>query len=245
MKKQLQFCLVFTLLLCSCTIPKTIVLQHLDEDFVKIEGVDDVFFCKYEVSNDMYRTFLEDIEKKNPDLFAKCNVDVTQWTKEELGGYREPLARNYFSQVAYKDFPVVNISLFGAKQYCIWLTNKAENNDLDIVFRLPTYDEFMSLLETVGGDYTKGSTDRKLSAYNVQGSFMTLAYDAENQWGHDNTRYLQNQYGMYHIVGNVEELLQDGRSLGGHWASSPNEVTASHDYNVPDPRVGFRIVVEM
>lgn len=94
-----------------------------------------------EVTNNQYRTFLNDLliqgkvdeyVKAVPDtskwisegraLFYKLQPDSTKWP----GGvevYFGPMTKNYYWHPAYDSYPVVNVSRDDAKLYCDWLTN--------------------------------------------------------------------------------------------------------------------------
>jgi formylglycine-generating enzyme required for sulfatase activity len=93
-----------------------------------------------EVTNNQYRTFLNDLiiqgrideyVKAVPDtskwisegraLFYKLQPDSTKWPGS-ISSYFEPMKKNYFWHPAYDSYPVLNVSREGAKLYCIWLT---------------------------------------------------------------------------------------------------------------------------
>lgn len=249
------FLLLIMLSFNSCYVSKSniSILKNVNKDFIKLNKNDSIYYCRYEVSNEMYKEFLKEIEKIDHELFTTCYVDSTKWQKEGLGNYNQPLVRNYFSHYAYKDFPVVNVSLFGAKQYCIWLTKKVQKQNSNISFRLPTDNEFKSLMNTVE---IKVESDNPIDYqtfqfnlgfkghYSIDGStYTTIAYEAKNQFKLDAEKYIQNKYKMYHIIGNVEEILENGKSAGGSWFSFPSQVTRVNNHDLPDPRVGFRIIM--
>jgi formylglycine-generating enzyme required for sulfatase activity len=94
-----------------------------------------------EVTNNQYRTFLNDLiiqgkieeyMKAVPDtsrwisdgraLFYKLQPDSTKWPGT-AGERFEPMRKNYFWHPAYDSYPVVNVSREAAKMYCDWLTN--------------------------------------------------------------------------------------------------------------------------
>lgn len=101
------------------------------------------YMATSEVTNNQYRTFLNDLliqgkieefMKAVPDtskwisdgraLFYKLNSDSTKWgSNPEL--FFEPMRKNYYWHPAYDSYPVVNISREGAILYCDWLTNAA------------------------------------------------------------------------------------------------------------------------
>ncbi|MEM1217159.1 MAG: hypothetical protein AAGJ82_15800, partial [Bacteroidota bacterium] len=73
--------------------------------------------------------------------------------------------------------------------------------------------------------------------------FPALAFDFNPAKQQRTDVYQQNRYGVWHIIGNVEELLDDGSSIGGSWHSLPSEATQVNQHQLPDPRVGFRLVM--
>ncbi len=102
----------------------------------------------YEVTNLEYRTFLFDLlinGKKQEFLQAKPEQHL--WIN--AGGRTEfdTLSGVYFSEKRYNQFPVVNISVTGAKMYCAWLTEQANlvrqrENAPEIQVRLPNEREW-------------------------------------------------------------------------------------------------------
>ena len=60
--------------------------------------------------------------------------------------------------------------------------------------------------------------------------------------------YFPNDMGLYDVVGNVAEMIdEDGKACGGSWNHSPEESTIKSvsTYTGPDATVGFRIFMEV
>ena len=59
--------------------------------------------------------------------------------------------------------------------------------------------------------------------------------------------YRENNIDIYDIIGNVAEVTSDGKIKGGSWSNTLEEcfIDKSQDYSLPDPRVGFRLVMEI
>ncbi len=60
--------------------------------------------------------------------------------------------------------------------------------------------------------------------------------------------YFSNDMGFYDVIGNVAEMVDEqGKAMGGSWDHPPHEstVTSVMQYDGPDPRVGFRIFMEV
>ena len=197
------------------------------------------------------------MKQQDMELYKKCYVDSSQWLRPEFGSYIEPVARNYFSHRVFDHYPVVNISHFGAERYCLWLTRKAQAKGDDVIFRLPTEDEYKRLFSTVTIEYDSddhrdynGAFNFNLGfkgAYGIDGGIHTVSAhyvrSSTSNDGDDIKKYIQNKFKAYHIVGNVEEFLDNGQSIGGSWFSKPSETLLKKDYPAPDPRVGFRVVM--
>lgn len=81
-----------------------------------------------EVSNIEYKTFLFDLLIRGDyAAFLKAKPDQSLWNTihdKKLGKYLEAV---YFSDKAYNDYPVVNISREGAELYCKWLKEESQS----------------------------------------------------------------------------------------------------------------------
>jgi formylglycine-generating enzyme required for sulfatase activity len=62
------------------------------------------------------------------------------------------------------------------------------------------------------------------------------------------TSYFPNGFGLYDVVGNVAEMVDEkGKALGGSWDHSPEQSTirSIHHYTRPSGNVGFRVFMEV
>lgn len=60
--------------------------------------------------------------------------------------------------------------------------------------------------------------------------------------------YFPNGFGLYDMVGNVAEMVnENGKALGGSWDHSPEQSTirSIHQYTGPSSNVGFRVFMEV
>lgn len=59
------------------------------------------------------------------------------------------------------------------------------------------------------------------------------------------TSFPKNDYGLYHMSGNVAELTADGVAMGGHWRSYGYDIriTSETKFEKANPYVGFRPVL--
>lgn len=57
--------------------------------------------------------------------------------------------------------------------------------------------------------------------------------------------YKANKIGLFDIIGNVAEITASGVIKGGSWDNTIDEcvVNKVQDFKLPDPRVGFRVVM--
>lgn len=219
---------------------------------------DNIFFGKYEVSNAEYSKFLENILlSRELELFKSCLYDSTAWTSEFPGGYVQPMHDNYHWHPAYDDYPIVNISHAAAKKYCEWLTQQynqqSKRKYQQVIFRLPTEEEWryaagngnIKAKSCFENDQVKNAKDCYLANIKTgpdrffdDGGFFQVKVDS----------YLPNEYGLFNTLGNVSEMLEEkGVSKGGNWFLEFPDCSfdKSYDYDGPDPRVGFRIVMEV
>lgn len=216
-----------------------------------------LFVSTTEVTNQEYALFLQDLKLNNKADFFKCNYDSTLWVKKLPEAYSEPFMKNYHSHPAFDQYPIVNITLESAMMYCDWLT-KTYNKDINrkykkVIFRLPTEAEWMKFASPLPGHnlpYNE-STKRKCFA-NVK--TKNLSEEGKTDYISDGSLftnyvrlYYPNEIGLYNIIGNVSEMTIDGKLKGGSWDNFLEESTIekSQTFELPDPRVGFRVVMEV
>lgn len=222
-----------------------------------------------EVTNFEYRTFLFDLIIQNKqDEFWRAKPDQEQWSKlfdGKLSSYTE----HYFSDKAYNNYPVVNISRAGAELYCKWLSEelqkfvgeKKEGSYNDV--RLPVRAEWAKaasyegkmLPYPWGGPYMRNSAGLILANYardtteSTETSFKTSGYDIIAP----SRSYFPNPYGIYNMSGNVAEMVYEGidrndpGTAGGCWMSDKDgvKIYAPDPYSGitgAKPMIGFRVV---
>jgi formylglycine-generating enzyme len=238
---------------------------NFKKDFTNIKS--NVWVSKYEVSNDAYRLFLEDLQKSEQQKqYQQCVPDTNCWTS--LATYQEPLMKYYFRHPAYSSYPVVGVSYEAAKQYCNWLTKQYHQNPnrkFELVeFRLLTKTEWIFAANK--GDTTRtypwGSgyikNNRKADLCNYR--HVDIQYDSaakkyiEIPVSHPNNvttnvkAYFPNSFGLYNMSGNVAEMVQEsGIAMGGGFNDPPYKVQIKSEkkYEAPSFDIGFRVAMEV
>ena len=122
----------------------------------KMEAVPDLYFCKYLVTNKCYRKFISYLQGNDKaleetltlKLFAEkllefagtineysdyLGTNPREWGKKLSSGYDDEKKFNGDDQ------PVVGVSWYAARAYCIWLSSLQQKEGL---FRLPTEVEW-------------------------------------------------------------------------------------------------------
>jgi formylglycine-generating enzyme required for sulfatase activity len=200
----------------------------------------------HEVTNLEYRTFLTDIETKEPELLSKLQIDKEGWVKRFPEGYVKPMDKLYYTHEAYNDYPVVNISQFAAKEYCKWLTSKLNENkskEEQIIVRLPKRSEFIragagsnyNYQYAWGNNYLTNSEGKFLCNFTripyanmsrgENGKLIIKNGRPELDHMSDGTMYMAkvksyypSEFELYNLNGNVAEWLEeDNIAAGGSW----------------------------
>lgn len=148
-----------------------------------------------EVSNAEYKAFLIDLYLKGKrEEFWKCLPDQKQWTEKFPDGFTDPMKYLYFGHEAYNNYPVVNVSRYGAEAYCNWLSvelrrrvSPADKNGLYDI-RLPSDVEWAMAASSKHNQvkYASGSDSlmykgRYLANYSCV-SYATAHYDSLNDF---------------------------------------------------------------
>ena len=247
-------------------------IVNFGKRFVPIDK--NLYTDKYELTTKDYQLFLKEKKEAGTD-YSLLIYDSTLW-RNKL--YDEPMVELYFWYPAFRDYPVVCISHYAAEEFCKWLTEKYEATPKKkfkkVVFRLPTESEFtkaaISIYDSTKIFYPWGHNslfDRK-DKY----SYCNHSISREKYWIYnDSTKryeiihndifksakafptsvkyYKPNPYGLYNMVGNVSEMVQEaGVAMGGDWCSAGEnvKVTSKKKYENGGHRtVGFRVYMEI
>ncbi len=255
MKKRITILriLLFAFLIVGLS---SLTLKLGKEKYLQIDQK--LFASRYEVTNSEFREFLNSIKETDKDQFKKLQYDSSQWMKKFPYAYNEPLLNFYHWHPAYDDYPVVNITRETAEAYCNWLNIKYEKSFRKkfkkVNFRLPTENEWLALSgagnkklpwngnsafenQTIMANIKAHKTAKSEADYKFDGNIYTSKVGA----------YQANSYGLYDVIGNAYEITQSGALKGGSWDSFIEEcsVDQSQKLELPDPRVGFRVVMQV
>lgn len=196
---------------------------------------------------------------KNSKEHLATLPDTTVWLNEVT--YNSPYMHYYYTHPAYKEFPVVGISYEQAKAYCIWRTARVKSQLLqkkdfknqDLEYRLPTKAEWelfaaasLSVFNNNGLDEKRNA---KLNCKMEKGVILDKGQTKSEQKYPDVTApaksYAKNKYGLYNVIGNVAEMIDDkGICKGGAWNNELDQMRIGKEltYTKPSATLGFRCV---
>jgi len=185
--------------------------------------------------------------------------DTTVW--REKNTYNEPYVKYYYRHPAYKDYPVVGISYEQAKAYCIWRTARVKQflsigknyANQNFAYRLPTKAEWELLGEASLSIFANnGLNEKGIALLNcpispdsvtVKGKKVLLNYHIDVTVPVNS--FQKNKLGLYNIVGNVAEMIENkGICKGGGWNTPFEKMRIGIDmpYTKPSASLGFRCV---
>jgi len=211
------------------------------------------------VTNKEFKDYLK-AKNKLAD-YKEQYPDTTQWMKKFPNSFNEPFVEQYFWHPGFNNYPVVNITKEAAEKYCEWLSEKYNSEEKrqykKVVFRLPTEQEWNQMASVLPGHNLPWYGD---FAYEPTTDKYCANVKFENKWSKTNKydyladgalttnetgKYKANKIGLHDVIGNVSEITSLGIIKGGSWDNTIDEcvVNKSQDFQIPDPRVGFRIVM--
>lgn len=218
----------------------------------------------HEITNGEYSVFLEDIRANDPEQLPKLEVDKEGWGKRFPDGFLKPMDELYYVHEAYRDYPVVNISQYAAKEYCKWLTtklNESRSDDEQIIVRLPSRTEFIraGAGSNLNFQYTWGNQYMTNSEGKFLCNFTRILYSNMSRGENDRVviknagtkldlesdgamytakmkSYYPNQFELYNLNGNVAEwIAEDDCAAGGSWYDFGYDVRLQSVKTVNDP----------
>ncbi len=212
-----------------------------------------VYASKYEVSNEMYRYFENEMLKNQKMKEWEIVLpDTSNWLSKLT--YIEPYATYYYRHPAYNNYPVVNITHEAANLFCQWLTEQynayPKRKFKKVKFRLPYLSEweyaakggtenpypwgfllfqngkYQCNFRKIGEEsivYDSITNFFKISIYENNGIATSLSDNADVTAPVDS--YFPNGYKLYNICGNVKEMIDiKGVAKGGGWKNAGGDV---------------------
>lgn len=182
--------------------------------------------------------------------------DTLVWMRDYTFSYNEPLTENYFSHVAYDDYPVVGVSWTQAKAFCNWRTKqmntfqKMIKNPGVMDYRLPSEVEWeyaargghqMSVYPW-GGYYTRDEQAHLLANFKpLRGNYV--ADSRSNVTTMKVANYLPNSFGLYDMAGNVAEWTSNAYDESGYEIMSDFSPDFQYNAKSDDPPAMKRKVI--
>jgi formylglycine-generating enzyme required for sulfatase activity len=236
----------------------------------KQETMPDLYVAKYTVTNKLYRQFISYLDAKEVasakgipvELYAKA-LQAEAARIEGFNDYlqtEQSLAKLFASKYGddkrftKDDQPVVGVTWYAAKAYCLWLSLLESEGGQVNIYRLP---------EEVEWEYAAaGKEGRQYPWGNAEPTAKLANYDSNEGATTPVGRYPDGATpeGLYDMAGNVWEWMEDwydknasdkyvssARALrGGSWFNGPDLLRCSARYvNHPAIRyyvIGFRVV---
>lgn len=234
------------------------------------ETVQSFYISKGEVTNFQYQEFLSYLRANNETEKLKiCQVDSANWSTANSSNKK--MEELYHTHIAYRDYPVVNISHEAAEMYCAFIAKTfSERFGVAVAARIPFYTEYVRAAR--GDDkvirYGWGTSETRNSKGNILGNFTRIGeecvtrnsetgkYEINLQGippvmdGYDDVlapseSYWPNQFGVYNLSGNAAEMINEkGVAVGGAWNNPGYDVRidSKKEFTGSDKSVGFRVV---
>jgi formylglycine-generating enzyme required for sulfatase activity len=217
-----------------------------------------IFADQTEIANIHWIEYCKWLKENAPNEYLAALPDTTVWAD-----FSKEYLTHYYSYSGFRFFPVVGISYQQAQKFCQWrskIINEAnkmrkpkgiyKDYDVEITYRLPTEKEWTVMAQAQNQDahgfaplagkyrrmypkdYPRANTKRER---NTEKALITEFIFV----------YSPNIFGIYNIIGNVSEMVQEeGVGKGGSWAHTLEEsaIAQRQTYTTPTNWLGFRCV---
>ncbi len=221
-----------------------------------------LFADETEISNfawQEYEYWTKTIYGTNSPEHLATLPDTLVW-RDKLA-YNEPYVQYYYRHPAYKNYPVVGISYEQAQAYCKWRTERVKTflsinknfKHQNFEYRLPTKAEWEKFAELSSVVFSNNGKDAK---GNFKFNFIDIPNTPKNNTAtSDNAdvtapvfAYKKNHLGLYNVLGNVAEMVQEKNICkGGSWQHKLEDCRVGKDqqYTTTNSWTGFRCVCEV
>lgn len=193
----------------------------------RIESTDAFWIDKTEVSVGMYATCV---------LSGVCT---------SLGDLSLASIKNYYANLDYVNYPVVNVSFQQAETYCNWSGGRLPNNkEWEKAARgtdgrgFPWGDEYKG--------HEANSCDIKCNDPNSRNPDLNDGYTFTAPVG--SFPDYPSPYGTLNMAGNVREMVEEGVFRGGAWDTPGRHLwtfSLISDDSAPSDAIGFRCVIDV
>ena len=159
-----------------------------DEGPMHTVSLSPFWISSYEITWDLYELFLNNVDQKRAQNRGPINLDI-----DGVSSATMPYVNH--NQLGH---PVINITQYGASQFCKWLTAKTGN-----YYRLPTEAEWeFACRSSTETTYSFGNSGRKINQFgwykkNSDGKLQKIGLKRPNG------------YGLYDMHGNAAEWVLD------------------------------------
>ena len=217
----------------------------------KAEVMPDFYVAKFTMTNNLYRQFIDYLQSgKVPDI-PPVTLETYQKKLQEMAksievfsDYLEAeqslaklFASNYDDDKRFNknDQPVVGVTWYASRAYCLWLSLPESNGRDANIYRLPTEKEWeYASAGLEGRQYPWGNAEptKSLANYNEHegattpvgrypdGATPERLYDmAGNVWEWMDNKYNENASGEY--------IKSDRALRGGSWSSNSDDLRCS------------------
>lgn len=208
-----------------------------DEEPALLKRIYSFWLGKYEVTNLQFAHFLSSAGNQMEG--------GSTWYQEDK--YAQIIRRengDYLPKPGMEQYPVANVSWFGAQAYTDWLTEQTQKN-----YRLPTEAEWEYAAR--GGKLSKGYRYSGSNALEEVAWYSDNAANSGTDWGfnedngsHPVGKKKPNELGLFDMSGNQKEWCQGAYSPDYRYSSQTSSYTilrgGSWDNNADEQRVSAR-----